>query len=132
MNNPIAEMAEDRIRQALESLKEAEVLLKSSLLRGCVNRAYYAMFYAVLALAVLQQASTSKHSGAIAFFDRVFIKPGIFQRDLSKSLHLAFQRRQDNDYGNVLLISEEEAQKALSDAFVFVDTIKRYIEDNRI
>jgi len=39
-----------RLEQADESLKAAELLLQGKLLRPSVNRAYYAMFYAVLAL----------------------------------------------------------------------------------
>jgi uncharacterized protein (UPF0332 family) len=39
-----------RIEQAHETLREAEILLNESALRGTINRAYYAMFYALLAL----------------------------------------------------------------------------------
>jgi hypothetical protein len=36
-----------RMEQANETLREAEILLKESALRGTINRAYYAMFYAL-------------------------------------------------------------------------------------
>jgi uncharacterized protein (UPF0332 family) len=65
-----------RIEQAHETLREAEVLLDESALRGTVNRAYYAMFYALLALLATKQLGTSRHSGALALFDREFVKPG--------------------------------------------------------
>jgi len=35
-----------RIEQAHETLREADILFGQSALRGTVNRAYYAMFYA--------------------------------------------------------------------------------------
>lgn len=39
-----------RLQQAAETLREASLLLDQSAWRGAQNRAYYAMFYAVLAL----------------------------------------------------------------------------------
>ncbi len=44
-----------RIGQSYETLKEAEILFEQSAFRGAVNRAYYAMFYAVLALLATRQ-----------------------------------------------------------------------------
>jgi uncharacterized protein (UPF0332 family) len=60
---------EYRINQARETLKEAQALLDLSLYRGAINRAYYAMFYAILALTVLKGRVISKHSGVLSFFD---------------------------------------------------------------
>lgn len=124
---PVDQLIQLRLQQAKESLEEAGVLFRSSLLRGAINRAYYAMFYAVLALAVLRQETTSKHSGVIAFFDREFVKPEVLPRELSKSLHLAYQRRQENDYGDLFVATEEEAHQAIDDARDFVGHIEKYI-----
>ena len=54
-----------RMEQAHETLREAEILLNESALRGTINRAYYAMFYALLALLATKRLGTSKHSGAM-------------------------------------------------------------------
>ena len=78
---PIEQLIEMRLEQAHESLREANTLREAGLLRGTINRAYYAMFYAVLSLTALRQEITSKHSGVVAFFDRNFIKTGIFPRE---------------------------------------------------
>jgi uncharacterized protein (UPF0332 family) len=86
-----------RMQQAHEPLREAEILLGEAALRGAVNRAYYAMFYALLALLATRQLGTSKHSGAISLFDREFVKTGLFSREQSRALHLAFDRRQRQD-----------------------------------
>jgi len=67
-----------RMEQAYETLREAEILLNESALRGAINRAYYAMFYALLALLATKRLGTSKHSGALALFDREFVRPGCF------------------------------------------------------
>ncbi len=61
------ELINHRLIQANESLGEAKTLYESAFWRGAVNRAYYSMFYAVLALAVIRQEIITKHSGLIAF-----------------------------------------------------------------
>ena len=42
-------LARYRLQQAQEALHEAEILHREQAWRGTVNRAYYAMFYAILA-----------------------------------------------------------------------------------
>lgn len=59
-----ASMVRYRYSQAHETLQEAEILLAQSAWRGTVNRAYYAMFYAVLAVLATRQLSASKHTAA--------------------------------------------------------------------
>ena len=55
-----------RLEQADEALVAAELSLNNGLHRSTVNRAYYSMFYSVLALLASGQAETSKHSGHLA------------------------------------------------------------------
>jgi uncharacterized protein (UPF0332 family) len=76
------------IKQAEETLRDAEVMAKGELSpRSIVNRAYYAMFYAVLALFLKMNVNlkTSKHSGIISMFDKVFILSGKMDKQFSKS-----------------------------------------------
>lgn len=128
MNPAIQQLCQIRMQQARETIEESKTLYHTGLLRGAVNRAYYAMFYAVLALSVVKQINTSKHSGLIAFFDREYIKTGVFQKSLSKSLHLAFQRRQESDYGNAFTVNPDEALQAIDEAIAFVDSVDGYIQ----
>jgi len=63
----------------------------------------------------------------IAFFDRQYIKPGIFPKDLSRKLHLAFDQRQIFDYGEISLANKESARDTLADAGEFVAAIERFL-----
>ncbi len=116
-----------RMEQAHETLRESEILLAEAALRGAVNRAYYAMFYALLALLATRQLGTSKHSGAISLFDREFVKTGLFPRELSRALHLAFDRRQKHDYGEMIPLTQEIAEETLHDARMFVLAIETHL-----
>ncbi len=95
-------------------------MFKQSAFRGAVNRAYYAMFYAALALLATRQMGTSKHAGVLSLFDREFVKTGIFPRELSKSLRVAFDRRQTYDYGEFVAMDDMKSQETLKDADTFV------------
>jgi len=84
-------LVRSRLEQADEALGAAQILLAQDSLRAAVNRPYYAMFYAVLSLLVLRRQETSKHSGVISLFDREFVLPGVFSKELSHALHYAFR-----------------------------------------
>ena len=113
-----------RLEQAKNTLEEARLLQsagKSTL--GTVNRSYYAMFYAVLALLQEIGETPRKHSGAIALFDQKFVKTGKVDKQFSKHLHRAFKLRQISDYHPVESLSINEAEELLENAAVFVQKI---------
>ena len=81
-----------RLDQAAEAVAAADLNLAGGLRRSAINRAYYAMFYAVLALMASRLSETSRHSGAISQFDQWYVKPGLMPTDFSRWLHEAFLR----------------------------------------
>ena len=116
-----------RIEQADETLQEAEILFNNLAYRGVINRAYYAMFYSVLALLATKKFGTSKHSGVISLFDREFVKTGLFKHNFSRSLRLAFDRRQTHDYGELIEIDKQTAKEIIKDAKEFIFAVKSYL-----
>ncbi len=85
MDESKAQAVRLRMEQAHETLKEAEALKDHDLWRGVINRSYYAMFYSVLALAALKGTVISKHTHAVAFFDKEFVHRDVFPKELSRS-----------------------------------------------
>jgi uncharacterized protein (UPF0332 family) len=127
MTENIKALVAYRIEQADESIEAARILLDKKLVRPSVNRAYYAMFYAVLALLASSKKETSKHSGVIALFDKDFVKKGIFEKDYSRWLHDAFDLRQRSDYASEYHASWEEAEMTFKNAVSFVDQVKEVL-----
>lgn len=110
-----------RLSQAQDSIREADVLDQSGMSRRSVmNRLYYAMFYAVLALLQEKEMGTSKHSGAIALFDREYVKTGLFPKEMSKALHRAFELRQKGDYMEEAEVAAEDIAEIRPAAELFV------------
>jgi uncharacterized protein (UPF0332 family) len=85
------------------------------------------MFYAVLALLAQGKKETSKHSGAIALFDRNYVKQGIFKKNYSRWLHDAFDLRQRSDYTAEYHVSPEDAEMTLTNAEMFVEEVKKVL-----
>ena len=124
----IASLVRHRLEQAQTALEDARYLLEGDRSpQGIVNRAYYAMFYAMLALLQKIRKVPSKHTGAISLFDTEFVVKGEFPRELSKVLHKAFELRQVSDYTTLKHITKERAQETLNSATQFVKAAKSYL-----
>ena len=124
--NNTSDLCKYRLQQADEALSESNVLLEAGFLRGAINRAYYAMFYALQVLVVENKVKISKHSGLISYFDREFVKSGLMDKKFSKWLHRLFDLRQDADYGDMFEPTQEQTQQALVQAREFVQAIRDY------
>lgn len=128
MSDEKATLITYRLSQARESLKEADVLLREGMSRRSVmNRLYYAMFYALLALLQDKQLGSSKHSGAISLFDREFIKTGLLEKDFSKVLHRTFELRQKADYMEQTEVTTQDIDEIHPQVSAFVSRIELYL-----
>ncbi len=117
-----------RLQQADSAFESGQLLLKQGFYADCINRFYYSMFYAVLALLITRQLGTSKHKGAISLFDREFVRPGDFSKQMSIWLHSAFEQRLEADYADLAKVSPEKAAEAAEQASAFIQTIKSYLQ----
>ncbi|MGA7879157.1 MAG: HEPN domain-containing protein [Desulfoferrobacter sp.] len=121
-----------RLQQAAESLDEAKFLLfgkKSP--RSVINRAYYAMFYAILALLIYEPYSSSKHSGVLGYFNRQFVKTGVFDKELGRSVNRAFELRQRGDYREYFQVTSELADHLTAKAEEFVTAVRAHLRKEK-
>jgi uncharacterized protein (UPF0332 family) len=118
-----------RLKQAQTALEDAEFLMKGNRSpQSVVNRSYYAMFYAALALLEKIAKLPSKHAGVVSLFDTEFVLRGIFPKELSKDFHKAFELRQVSDYRIIDPCSPEKAAETLQKAVKFVEAVASYLE----
>ena len=129
MKEDLEAIVKYRLEQAEESLKDASILFDSGgSFRSIINRSYYAMFYATLALIAEKGTGRSKHSGVISVFDREYVRNEIFPKEMSKLIHKAFNLRQESDYKEFNIITKEDARKIKSGAEDFLQKIKDYLK----
>ena len=125
-------LAKYRLEQAEESLEEAIFLMSGNKSpRSVINRAYYSMFYAILALLIYEPYSSSKHSGVLSYFNRCFIKEGIFKKDLGRWVNRAFELRRRGDYREYFELSNNEVAPYIQRAEEFLKAIKKYLRENK-
>lgn len=117
-----------RLSQAIETLAEADKMLAGGFSpRTIINRAYYVMFYATLALFLSLEidCKTSKHSGVISTFDREVVRAGRMAPVFSRNLRRLFELRQKADYKEMVEISLEDAIEAVEHAGKFLETVQK-------
>ena len=119
-----------RLLEADETLAEAVKMVDGGFTpRTIINRAYYAMFYAVLALFIRfnTQHRTSKHSGVIGIFNKEFVRTGKVEVRFARMLNDLFDARLEGDYKDFVELTQEQAQDAVAKAKEFVSAIKELI-----
>lgn len=119
-----------RLKLAEETLLDAKNMLQNNLSsRSIVNRIYYSMFYAILAIFLKSDINikTSKHSGVISLFDKEFVHTGKIDKLYSKNLHKLFNARIDGDYKDFAEFSKEDTSEFIKLAEEFLREIKRLI-----
>jgi uncharacterized protein (UPF0332 family) len=120
-----------RLQQAAESLQEAQYLFSGEKsLRSVVNRIYYGMFYSVMALLIYEPYTSSKHSGVLGYFNKHFVKDGLFPNAMGRSLNKAFELRQRGDYREYFELKKDQVEPLLDEAAQFVDAVRKYLELN--
>ena len=106
-----------RMAEAEQTLAgDARKMLASGVsARSVVNRAYYAMFYGVLALLLHEdiEHTTSKHSGIISIFDKTMVHSGGLGREYSRMLHRIFDARHESDYKEFIQYSVDDADECV-------------------
>jgi len=119
-----------RLDEAVEALSDAELLLNAERYRSTANRLYYAAFYAAVAALLTKDLEYSEHSAVIAFFDKELIRSGLLPREYSRTLHRAFNERQQDDYLPFAEVDPDELKQLLKDVRVMVNGISAYIKEN--
>ncbi len=84
------------------------MLFEAGHINAYVNRLYYACFYAVSALLLIKNISTSKHGYLRSLMHRNFVKIGLIPRELGKHFDLLFNNRQKGDYSDFARFKAED------------------------
>lgn len=119
-----------RLEQAKESLEDARFLLEANRTsRSIINRCYYAMFYAALALQQSTGTVSTKHRGVLSAFDQDFIRTELLPKQLSRDFHRAFDLRQAADYKSIQSPDITVAQELFEKATRFIQNIRQYLSE---
>ena len=116
-----------RIEQAESTYQLAVRLIAEKEFPTAINRIYYGMFYALLALGLQHQYETSKHLQLLGWFNKEFVNTGKVSKELGKIVKKAFDRRINADYELLPLPQEAEMQSIIEEMNTFIQGIKSYV-----
>lgn len=116
-----------RLENAKEKLESAKLLLDAGHYKDSIGRSYYAIFTAVRAVLAKDKVDFSKHAGVIAYFQKEYVKTGIFDKQYSKYLQSAFQIRNNCDYDDFFIVSKQDAEEQYERAVAMLQVIYEWL-----
>jgi uncharacterized protein (UPF0332 family) len=114
--------------RAHETLEEARIMANAEHWNGCVNRLYYACFYAVNALLMQKDLSSPKHSGVRSLLNVHFIKTGVLTKEMGRLYNTLFEYRQQSDYEDLFRIDGDMVNPWVTQVKQFIETIEALIK----
>ena len=125
------DLVQYRLRRSFETLEDAQILAKAERWNACVNRLYYACFYAVTALLSQVGLYSSKHSGVRSLFNLHFVKTDIVQKSYATTYNDLFEQRQESDYVDFVSFESSQIRPLIPKAKSFVELIANIVDKNR-
>jgi len=120
-------LIEYRVERARETLGEARIMFDAGRINTYVSRLYYACFYAVSALLLTRNFSTSKHGYLRSLMHREFVKTGLIPKDLSRHFDVLFDSRLEGDYADFVRFKAEDVAGWLERTQAFIKHIEGII-----
>ena len=128
MTDSNSELVSYRLQKARETLIDARILADARRWNPCVNRLYYACFYAVSALLIKEGLSSAKHAGMRSLFNRNFVKTNKVPKETARIFNDLFERRQEGDYVDFVDFKESQVLSWLPEAEAFVQNLAALVE----
>jgi uncharacterized protein (UPF0332 family) len=120
----IAAVARFWWEKAQESQKAARRDLAAGAYALAINRAYYALFYAVSALLLEEGHRFKKHGGVRAAFNQHLIKPGRLSRMHGDLYNELFDKRLEADYIELTRFDASYVQEKLEACDAFLSDLR--------
>jgi len=121
-----------RIERAANDLVDAKLLFANNRYNGSVTRAYYAIFNSLRAVLATEGVDFKKHSGVISYFQKQYIKTGMFENEISDYVRDAFAVRNDSEYQDFYSVSKEDAEAQIKNAAIVLETVKKFLSGNNV
>ena len=121
-----------RLERAKQDLSDAEFSYKNRRYLNANNRAYYAIFHAIKSVLALERVDFKKHKDVLAYFNQYYIKTEKFPKMISKKISQANKVREDSDYDDEFIPSDEETKIQIETAREIIQLVEEYLEKHKI
>jgi uncharacterized protein (UPF0332 family) len=123
------DLSKYRISLAEETLANAKLGLENRFYRDSINRSYYAAFYAIKAVLATENIDFKRHKDAVGYFNKTYVATDKFPRELGKRLGRLKMVREESDYSDFFMASQEDAMKQYETARMVIDAVKAFLEE---
>ncbi len=120
--------AQSRWQQALEADSAAHFNFEGGHLETAIDRAYYAVFYAVQACLVLIGKHPKSHQGSVNLFSQHFVKTGEVEPDYVAVFQKLMENRIQADYAARNDFTSEEVTEILQESRKVLRRIHEYLK----
>lgn len=132
MDSKSKDLAVYRYSLSKETLANAKLCLENRFFRDCINRSYYVVFYAIKSVLALEGTDFKRHKDAVAYFNKTYVASDIFPREMGKKIGRIKMMREESDYSDFFVASEEDAKKQYETAQEVVTEVGKYLERQKI
>ncbi len=128
MQDKNRDLSSYRISLAKETLANAELCLVNGFYRDCINRSYYAAFYAIKAVLAIEGVDFKRHKDVVAYFNKTYVADGRFSRELGKRLGRIKMMREESDYSDFFTVSREDAEVQIKTAEYTIQLVEDFLK----
>ncbi len=121
------ELVRAKIEKAREAMGEATWCFDGEKYPAAVNRLYYAMYRACLALLVGEERVPVKHTAVIGLVNKKFVKENLLPKDVGRYLHRIQTARVEGDYKEKVF-NREDVKSLIEDGKEALVTIEEYLK----
>ncbi len=114
-----------RFDRSYETLQDAKLLAENKSWNSCINRLYYACYYAVNALLIKRGITAKTHNGVRTTFLNEYVKTKKINSEFGKFYNDLFDWRQEGDYSDFTKFDSEVVLPLLNLSEKFI----KFIED---
>ena len=126
----VSSFARYRLERAKQDLSDAEFNYKNHRYLNANNRAYYSIFHAIKSVLALERVDFKRHKDVLAYFNQQYIKTEIFPKMISKKISQASKVREDSDYDDEFVPTDEETKMQIDTAKELIDLVEEYLNEH--
>lgn len=120
-------LANYRMEDAWKAICSAKALYQIEDYKGANNRAYYACYYAIVAVLAIEKIAFKRHKDTVAYFNRNYVHGGVFPAEFGHKLHMIKEVREKSDYDDFYILNKNDTKEQIELAEHFFDLVQEYL-----
>ena len=116
-----------RLNVAREDLYTAHLTFKAGKYRAANNRAYYSIFHTICAVLAKEGIAFKRHKDTLSYFNKNYVQPEIFPRELGRKIVKAEEIRHSSDYDTFYIASKEITAQQIETAIKLLELAEQYL-----